>query len=244
MTTPVEKQATVIRNYDAHSSDSVDQVETTDTLTNKRPLNILTGEGAEQQDNIAMETIVIENRDTISCDSIPGTPLNNAKAVSKEGTSFYSSGPLDSSGAKERSWDLKPKSEAETDSAMCTVTVIENRDAENGIIASSEPIATVQHGGPRDLELKEGTTSSIPKSADLESHPHTSVASDDVDAGNSKKSMTSAKRHHVAENGSREAIDKGMHMEGDLRGGQKKQLPKDILFFMRDEQSQTQLKQV
>ena len=241
-TIAVEKQATVIRNYDAHSSESVDQVETTDTLTNKCPL-VLTGEGAEQQDNIAMATIVIENRDTMSCNSVPGTPLN-AKAVSKEGTSLYSSDPLDSPRAKERSWDLKTKSEAETAAATCTATVIENRDAENTTIASSEPIiATTQHDDPRDLELKEGTcTTSIPESADLERDRHTSVDSDDVDTGNSKKSVTSAKRRHAAENGSQEIIDKGI--EGNLRGGQKKQLPKDILFFMRDQQSQTQLKQV
>ena len=154
MTTAVEEQAMVIRNYDAHnaSSESVDQVETTDTLTNKRPL-VLAEEGAEQ-DTIAMETIVLENRDTMSCDSVPGAPLN-AKAIPKEATSSCSIiSPLDSSEAKERNWDLKPKSEAESDAGMCTATVMENCDAGN-IVASSEP--TTQQGGPRDLEFKEGT---------------------------------------------------------------------------------------
>ena len=155
MTTAVEEQTTVIRNYDAHGSESVDQVETTDTLSNKCPL-ILAEEGVEQ-DNIAMATIVIENKDTISCDSVPDTPLT-AKAVSKESTSCSIIGPLDSSEAKERNQDLKLKSKAESDVGMCTATVMENCDAGN-IVASSQP--TTQQGGPRDLEFKEGSNEII-----------------------------------------------------------------------------------
>ena len=156
MATAVEEQATVIRNYDAHSSESVDQVETTDTLTNKRPLVLALEEGAEQ-DTAAMETIVVENRDTMSCDSVPDTPLT-AKAVSKESTSCSIIGPLDSSEAKERNQDLKLKSKAESDVGMCTATVMENCDAGN-IVASSQP--TTQQGGPRDLEFKEGSNEII-----------------------------------------------------------------------------------
>ena len=56
--------------------------------------------------------------------------------------------------------------------------------------------------------------------------------------------MIAATQCHVAENGSREITNKGIEedMKGDGEG--QKQLPRDILFFMRDKQSQTQLKQV
>ena len=83
----------------------------------------------------------------------------------------------------------------------------------------------------------------ISESADLEGDQHT-VASDDIDAGNLKKTVIAATQCHVAENGSREITDKGIEedMKGDGEG--QNQLPRDILFFMRDKQSQTQLKQV
>jgi hypothetical protein len=252
MTTAVEEeQATVIRNYDAHSSESVDRVETTDTLIsgNKCPL-VLPVEGAGK-DNVAMATIVIENRDT-SCDStsVPGTPLNVNKAVSKEA----SIGPLDSSsisGTKGRTRDSKLKSDkADSESdATCSATVIENRDAGN-TIASSELSDTRSCGyggtGPRDTEFKKATA--IPESISIKrDDQHTSViASESIDAGNLKTIMAAAT--HVAKNGSLEITDKGneedMKVHRDDDDQKQLQLPKDILFFMRDKQSQTQLKQV
>lgn len=74
----VEEQATVIKNYDAISSEFVDRVETTDT--SKRTL----AEEGVEHDNIAMGT-VIENKDT--CDSMPSTPMNtkSASALHKDG---------------------------------------------------------------------------------------------------------------------------------------------------------------
>ena len=118
MTTTVEEQATMIKNYDAISSESVDRDETTDT--NKHSF---AEEGVEQA-NIAMATI-IENKDT--CDSMPGTPINTKSASAlKEGI-----GPL----ANERA-DLKLETDAESD-ATCTATVIDNCNTGNEI--SSEP---------------------------------------------------------------------------------------------------------
>jgi hypothetical protein len=245
MTTAVEEeQATVIRNYDANSSESVDQVETTDTLSgNKRPL-VLPAEGAGK-DNIAMATIVIENKDTCDSTSVPGTPLNANKAVSKEA----SIDPLDSSsisGTKGRTRDSKLKSDkADSESdATCSATVIENRDAGN-TIASSEVSDTRSCGyggtGPRDPEFKKAT--GIPESVKRDNQHTSIIASESIDTGNLKTIMAPAT--HVAENGSLEITDKGNEEDKKVDDDeQQPQLPKDILFFMRDKQSQTQLKQV
>ena len=58
MTTAMEEQATVIQNYDAYSRESVDKIETTDTLLNSK--HLLAEEVAEQ--GIISTATVIENR--------------------------------------------------------------------------------------------------------------------------------------------------------------------------------------
>ena len=258
-TTTVEEQATVIRNYDARSSESVDKVETTDTVS-KHPL---TEEGVEQ-DNIAMATI-IENKDT--CDSVPSKPLTT-KAVPKEDDFSPSS-------AKERAQGLKLK-EAESD-ALCTVTVIENCDA--GKI-SSEPDAygslreeAISESAERDLTVaNEANTRKTMITATVaeNSSPLPTVIlcvedtgaerdgekgeereeRDSCDGGAGDKAAdgtasTSTKTKEVSSplppTVSVEGTDKGIE-EADKTTH--RQLPKDILFFMRDQQSQTQLKQV
>ena len=249
----------MIRNYDAHSSESVDKFETTDTLS-KRPL---TEERAEQ-DNIAMATI-IENKDTF--DSVP----SNTKAVLKEAD-------IGPSLAKEGAQGSKLKEEVESDTIRTSI-VIENCDA--GKI-SSEPDA---YGGPREEAICESaerdhtaaseanarntmitatavTENSSPlpttvihvecndtgagrdgeKGEEREERDSCDGGADDITADGI--ASTGIKTEEVSSplppTVSAEGRDKGIE-EGDKVH---QQLPKDILFFMRDQQSQTQLKQV
>lgn len=248
-TTAVEEQATVIRNYDARSSESVDKFETTDTLS-KHPL---TEEGVEQ-DNITTATI-IENKDT--CDSVPSRPLNT-KAALKEAD-------IGPSLAKERAQDLKLNEEAESDAGkissepdaygslreeaisesaerdrtlaneanarktMITATVAENSSTLPTMILCVEDNDT---GAERDGEKgKEG-----------EERDSCDGGIDDKTADGT--ASTSTKTEEVSSplppTVSVEGTDKGIGEEDKAY----QRVPKDILFFMRDQQSQAQLKQV
>lgn len=197
MTTAVEEQATIIRNYDAYSTESVDQLETADTLSSKHH-RLLIEEGAEQDNNIAMAT-VIENKDTYN--SVPGTPVYT-KAVLREA----STGPSNSSAAKERTLgrDLKPEVEAKSDvtcTSAASATAIESCDAGNTRTLSCE--SADARGSLREEEKEVVSESAEPRARD---------------------------RRAVGGRGDGKVINEQQH--------------RDILFFMRDQQSQTELKQV
>ena len=239
-TTTVEEQATVIKNHDAISSESVGRDETTDTSKHS-----FAEEGVEQA-NIAMAT-VIENKDT--CDSMPGTPINTKSASAlKEGI-----GPL----ANERA-DLKLETDAESD-AMCTATVIDNCDTGNEI--SSKPAISdsterdhTEAGRTTIAATVVETSSPLPtisvesnyrEERDGEKEKERGGERDCCDGGEIDRTTITGTKTELSSSLPTirvEGIDGGIKEDEDKSHEQ--QLPRDILFFMRDKQSQTQLKQV
>ena len=198
MTATAEDQATVIKNYDACSSESVDKIETTETSE-----HTLAEEGAEQ--DIAMAT-VIENRDARNGMPIASRSINTKDALEEE------DGP---SLAKERT-TLEAKADT-----TCSAAVIENCDT-HSISSCSEPL-------PPTVTVVDGVNNGDKDKSQMPK---------DIGEGNGecKTDITITEISLPLLTVEEEVTDKGDEDESPP--------PKDILFFMRDQQSQTQLKQV